>query len=61
MAYLTYTVDPIGSFVEKDVGNTFEYSFYDEQGDMPQWPHRVWVASGKICLLYTSPSPRDQA
>lgn len=48
MAYLTYTVDPIGSFVEKDVGNTFEYSFNDEQGDMPQWPHRVWVASGKI-------------
>jgi len=26
MAYLTYTKDPIGRFVEKDFGKTFEYS-----------------------------------
>jgi len=48
MAYLTYTENPIGSFVEKSAGNTFEFSVNDEQGEMPEWPHRVWVASGKI-------------
>jgi len=48
MAYLTYTENPIGSFVEKSAGNTFEFSLNDEQGEMPEWPHRVWVASGKI-------------
>ena len=48
MAYLTYTEAPIGRFVEQSVGNTFEFSVNDEQGDMPEWPHRVWVASGKI-------------
>jgi hypothetical protein len=48
MAYLTYTESPIGAFVEKSVGNTFEFSVNDEQGDSPEWPHRVWVASGKI-------------
>jgi hypothetical protein len=48
MAYLTYTESPIGAFVEKSVGNTFEFSINDEQGEAPEWPHRVWVASGKI-------------
>jgi hypothetical protein len=48
MAYLTYTESPIGAFVEKSVGNTFEFSTNDEQGEAPEWPHRVWVASGKI-------------
>lgn len=48
MAYLTYTENPIGAFIEKSAGNTFEFSYNDEQGEAPEWPHRVWVASGKI-------------
>ena len=54
MAYLTYTQDPIGSFVEKEVGNTFEFSWNkDELEGQAFWgygnfPHKVWVASGQI-------------
>ena len=43
MAYWTHTEAPIGSFVEKSAGNTFEFSVNDDQGEMPEWPHRVWV------------------
>lgn len=45
MAYWTHTEDPIGSFVEREVGNTFEYSVNDDM-DMPNYykfPHKVWV------------------
>ncbi len=49
MAYLTYTKDPIGRFVEKDFGKTFEYSDNDEPMNvMEDFPHKVWVASGQI-------------
>lgn len=48
MAYYTYTEEPIGVFVEKDTGNYFEYSANDEQGEAPEWPHRVWVGGGGV-------------
>ena len=54
MAYLTYTQDPIGSFVEKDTGNTFEFSWNKDKlvgeafWDYGNLPHKVWVASGQI-------------
>jgi len=51
MAYWTHTVNPIGSFVEKDCGNIFEYSLNDEivlappahGGRNIEFPHKVWV------------------
>ena len=48
MAYYTYTKDPIGVFTERDTGNYFEFSHNDEQGEMPEWPHRVWVGGGGV-------------
>ena len=53
MAYYTYTQDPIGVFVEKDHGNTFEFSINNEQDVYSQslvenYPHKVWVGSGQI-------------
>ena len=49
MAYLTYTIDPIGSFVEKEIGNTFEFFHNNEPMNvMEDFPHKVWVASGQI-------------
>lgn len=49
MAYLTYTKDPIGVFVEKDRGNYFEYSDNDDPFHFcKDFPHKVWVASGQI-------------
>ena len=41
MAYLTYTENPIGAFIEKSAGNTFEFSYNDEQGEAPEWPQRI--------------------
>jgi len=46
MAYWTHTKDPIGCFVEKEIGNYFEYSINDEPtishlGE--DFPHKVWV------------------
>ena len=51
MAYYTYTKDPIGAFVEKDAGNTFEYSVNDEplKGFSEDFPHKVWVGGGDVC------------
>ena len=47
MAYWTHTKDPIGAFVEKDAGNTFEYSINDDEQEWCSWnkeyPHKVWV------------------
>lgn len=34
----------IGRFVEKDIGNTFEYSL-DEDKTYEHYPHKVWVTS----------------
>ena len=48
MAFYTYTKDPIGVFVERDTGNYFEFSYNDEQGEAPEWPHRVWVGGGGV-------------
>jgi hypothetical protein len=42
MAYWTHTKDPIGAFVEKEVGNHFEFSL----NDCDTWcnfPHKIWV------------------
>lgn len=49
--FYTYTKDPIGCFVEKEVGNYFEYSVNDDM-DMPSyyhWPHKVWVGGEGVC------------
>jgi hypothetical protein len=54
MAYWTHTVKPIGVFVEKEMGNHFEYSINEEAitikgydyADMRGFPHKVWVADG---------------
>ena len=49
MAYWTHTTAPIGAFVEKDAGNTFEYSINDDSktfgtdGFMAMFAHKVWV------------------
>ena len=51
MAYLTYTKDPIGRFIEKDTGNVFEYSLNDEPLNShlgEDFLHKVWVNSGQI-------------
>jgi len=42
MAYWTHTKDPVGVFVEKDVGNLFEYSYNDDP-IMVEWPHKIFV------------------
>ena len=50
MAYLTYTKDPIGRFVEKDFGKTFEYSDNDEPMNvMEDFPHKVWTGGEGVC------------
>ena len=44
MAYWTHTKDPIGCFVEKDVGNHFEYSHNDDPFSWCEdFPHKIWV------------------
>lgn len=51
MAYYAYTKDPIGAFVEKDAGNTFEYSVNDDpiNSFSEDFPHKVWVGGGGVC------------
>ena len=47
MAYWTHTVKPIGAFVEKDTGNTFEFSHNDDTGSFCEdFPHKIWVGDG---------------
>lgn len=51
MAYYTYTKNPIGAFVEKSAGNTFEYSVNDEPLNShlgEDFPHKVWVVGAQI-------------
>ncbi len=51
MAYYTYTKNPIGAFVEKSAGNTFEYSVNDEPLNShlgEDFPHKVWVSGAQI-------------
>ena len=43
MAYWTHTKDPIGVFVEKEVGNYFEYSLNDQRANWCDFPHKIWV------------------
>ena len=43
MGYYTYTVDPIGEFVEKDYGHNFEFSNNNEDYLFENYPHKVWV------------------
>jgi hypothetical protein len=47
MAYQTHTQNPIGSFVEKEFGQSFEYSTNDvHPWESYEFPHKVWVADG---------------
>jgi hypothetical protein len=48
MAYWTHTKNPIGAFVEKDTGNTFEFSHNDDpyNGFNEDFPHKIWVGDG---------------
>ena len=44
MAFWTHTVAPVGRFVEKEVGNYFEYSVNDDNFDFcKDFAHKVWV------------------
>ena len=42
MAYWTHTKDPIGAFVEKEMGNHFEFSLNDRD-TWCDFPHKIWV------------------
>ncbi len=42
MAYWTHTKDPIGAFVEKEMGNHFEFSLNDRD-TWCDYPHKIWV------------------
>ena len=48
MTYWTHTKNPIGAFVEKDTGNTFEFSHNDDpyNGFNEDFPHKIWVGDG---------------
>lgn len=47
MAYWTHTVNPIGIFTEKEVGNYFEYSVNDDKSSFCEdFPHKIWVGDG---------------
>jgi hypothetical protein len=51
MAFQTYTKNPIGTFVEKEVGNHFEYSVNtcpDFDGNREAYPHIVWVGGDSV-------------
>jgi len=44
MAFWTHTVAPVGRFVEKEVGNYFEYSVNDDDFDFcKEFAHKIWV------------------
>jgi len=44
MAFWTHTVAPVGRFVEREVGNYFEYSVNDDDFDFcKEFAHKVWV------------------
>ena len=44
MAFWTHTVAPVGRFVEREVGNYFEYSLNDDDFDFcKDFTHKVWV------------------
>ena len=50
MAYYTYTKDPKGMFVERDTGNSFEYSVNDDPFSFCEdFPHKVWVGGAGVC------------
>ena len=48
MAYWTHTSNPIGIFVEKEVGNYFEYSVNDDPLYYfnKDFQHKIWVRDG---------------
>ena len=48
MSYWIHTKTPVGAFVEKDTGNTFEYSINEDEYVSENlvsfnYPHKVWV------------------
>lgn len=44
MAFWTHTKAPVGRFVEREVGNYFEYSINDDTADFcKDFAHKVWV------------------
>lgn len=47
MAFMTFANNQIGSFVEKEFGNSFEYSFNDEKFSFCEdFIHKIWVGDG---------------
>ena len=51
MGYYTYTKNPVGVFVEKEAGNSFEYSVNDT-GFFPDAPHKVWVGGEGVAGMW---------
>ena len=52
MGFYTYATDVIGTFVEKDFGEYFEYSLNPDHGgfvDHEQFPHIIWLGCKGIC------------
>jgi hypothetical protein len=44
MAFWAHTKAPVGRFVEREVGNYFEYSINDDDFDFcKDFAHKVWV------------------
>jgi hypothetical protein len=47
MAFMTFANKQIGSFVEKEFGNSFEYSLNDEKFSFCEdFIHKIWVGDG---------------
>jgi hypothetical protein len=47
MAFMTFANNQIGSFVEKEFGNSFEYSLNDEKFSFCEdFIHKIWVGDG---------------
>ena len=50
MAFYTYAKDVVGTFVERDTGNYFEYSLNDDPMNWCEdFPHKVWVGGQGVC------------
>ena len=47
--------------VQREVGITFVYVTHDQEEALTMSDRIAVLAEGKVCLLYTSPSPRDRS
>ena len=52
MAYYTHTVNPIGVFIEKEVGNYFEYSINDDFTNSPVIGSEPFIIFPIMAVLY---------